>query len=98
MCIVHPLRPDDPAIFGCAQAGCRECLEALLERHEGLVHYVVRNQIWGGVPEDDLLQEGRIACGGRSRGMIRSEGQRFPRMPAWRSTAVWEVTATRTAL
>jgi RNA polymerase sigma factor (sigma-70 family) len=61
MCIVHPLKPDDPAIFSCAQGGCRECLNTLLARHEPLVHYVVRNQIWGGVPEDDLLQEGRIA-------------------------------------
>jgi len=61
MCIVHPLKPGDPAIFACAQAGCRACLNILLEWHERLVRYVVRNQIWGGVPEDDLLQEGRIA-------------------------------------
>jgi RNA polymerase sigma factor (sigma-70 family) len=61
MCIVHSLDPDDPASFACAQAGCRGCLNNLLAWHEPLVHYVVRNQIWGGVPEDDLLQEGRIA-------------------------------------
>ena len=61
MCIVPALGPDDPAIFTCAQGGCRECLNTLLARHERLVHYIVRNQIWGGVPEDDLLQEGRIA-------------------------------------
>jgi len=61
MDIVHPLKPDGPAIFSCAQAGCRACLNRLLARHERLVRYVVRNQIWGGVPEDDLLQEGRIA-------------------------------------
>jgi RNA polymerase sigma factor (sigma-70 family) len=61
MDIVHLLKPDDPAIFSCAQAGCRACLNTLLAWHERLVRYVVRNQIWGGVPEDDLLQEGWIA-------------------------------------
>ena len=55
MCIVHSVDPDDPDIFTCAQAGCRGCLDLLLAWHERLVRYVVRNQIWGGVPEDDLL-------------------------------------------
>jgi RNA polymerase sigma factor (sigma-70 family) len=77
MCIVHPLKPDDPAIFSCAQAGCRNCLEFLLARHERLVHYVVRNQIWGGVPEDDLLQEGRIALWRAIEGYDPQKGAAF---------------------
>ncbi len=47
MCIVQPGDVDKPAIFGCAQAGCRACLEALMERHEGLVHAVLRRQSSG---------------------------------------------------
>jgi RNA polymerase sigma factor (sigma-70 family) len=61
MSIVHPLDPEGPAIFGCAQRGCRECLEALIKRHEGLVHVVLQRQKRGGVNYADLAQEGRIA-------------------------------------
>lgn len=61
MCIVHPRDVEKPVIYGCAQAGCRECLEALLQRHEGLVHYVLQRQKRGGVAYVDLAQEGRIA-------------------------------------
>jgi RNA polymerase primary sigma factor len=93
MCIVHPLKPDDPAIFACAQAGCRGCLELLLARHERLVHYVVRNQIWGGVPEDDLLQEGRIALW---RAIERYDPRRGAAFSTYASVAiaraVWEAT------
>ena len=60
MCIVHPLDVESPAVFACAQAGCETCLEALLQRHERLVHSVVRRQWRGDVACVDLLQEGRI--------------------------------------
>jgi RNA polymerase sigma factor (sigma-70 family) len=60
MCIVHSLDVEKPAIFACAQSGCRECVEALLQRHEGLVHYVLQRQKRGGVAYVDLAQEGRI--------------------------------------
>lgn len=60
MNIVHPLDHNDPAIFVCAQANCQACTNALLERHEGLVHYIVGRQYWDEVSKDDLLQEGRI--------------------------------------
>jgi RNA polymerase sigma factor (sigma-70 family) len=61
MCMVHPLDVEKPAIFGCAQSGCRECVEVLMQRHEGLVHYVLQRQQRGGVAYVDLAQEGRIA-------------------------------------
>jgi RNA polymerase sigma factor (sigma-70 family) len=49
-----------PDKFGCAQTGCRLCLEKLLQEHEGLIHYIVRRQ-WSGEAEyADLIQEGRI--------------------------------------
>lgn len=60
MCIVHRLDLESPERFACAQAGCEVCLEALLRRHERLVHSVLCRQWWGGVASADLLQEGRI--------------------------------------
>ena len=61
MSIKHSFASEGPAVFVCAQAGGRACLEALMHQHEGLVHTVLRQQARGGVPYDDLLQEGRIA-------------------------------------
>jgi RNA polymerase sigma factor (sigma-70 family) len=60
MCIVHPLKVESPAAFECAQAGCKHCTEALLRRHEKLVHAVLRRQWRGEAAIADLLQEGRI--------------------------------------
>jgi RNA polymerase sigma factor (sigma-70 family) len=60
MCIVHPLDVESPAIFECAQAGCARCVEALLRRHERLVHSILRRQWRGAVASADLVQEGRI--------------------------------------
>ena len=93
MCIVHPLKPDNPAIFACAQGGCRECLNVLLARHERLVRYVVRNQIWGGVPEDDLLQEGRIALWRAIEGYDPRRGAAFSTYASVAiARAVWRAT------
>ena len=61
MCIVQQNRREGPAVYRCAQGGCRACLNRLMERHEGLVHTVLRRQSRGGVPYEDLLQEGRMA-------------------------------------
>jgi RNA polymerase primary sigma factor len=58
---VHCLDPDEPVIFGCAQAGCRVCQDALLRRHEGLIHCILRRQAAGGLAYAELVQEGRIA-------------------------------------
>jgi len=61
MSILHPLDPNAPTTFRCAQSGCRMCLEYLLRRHEPLVHAVVWAQRCWDVPRADLVQEGRIA-------------------------------------
>lgn len=93
MCIIHPVEPDDPAIFTCAQAGCGECLNTLLVRHERLVHLVVRNQIWGGVPEDDLLQEGRMALWRAIGGYDPEQGAAFSTYAGVAiAHAVWQAT------
>jgi RNA polymerase sigma factor (sigma-70 family) len=60
MHIVHRLDLENPAIYDCAQAGCEACLEALLRRHEGLLHAIVRRQWRGGMAYADVAQEGRI--------------------------------------
>lgn len=60
MCIVHRMDPESPAVFECAQAGCEHCVEALLRRHERLVHAILRRQWRGEVACADLVQEGRI--------------------------------------
>jgi RNA polymerase sigma factor (sigma-70 family) len=60
MHIIHPLDSSGPAVFTCAQGGCQLCLNALIHRHEGLIHAVIQRQHRGGVAYDDLVQEGRI--------------------------------------
>ena len=49
-----------PADFGCAQAGCRACIERLLEQHARLIPLIVRRQWPGEADYADLIQEGRI--------------------------------------
>lgn len=61
MSSVHRLDLNGPAAYLCAQAGCGECLNRLVEHHEGLIHWVLRQQHVGHTAYDDLLQEGRIA-------------------------------------
>jgi len=46
--------------FGCAQAGCPVCLDALLREHSGLVYWMVMHQAGGKTAYADLLQAGRI--------------------------------------
>ena len=61
MSIVHQKDWESPSAFECAQSGCRECQEALVRRHEGLVHTVLRRQSRDGLAYEELLQEGRVA-------------------------------------
>ncbi len=60
MSIIYPKDPKGPAKFRCAQGVCRECLEALMERHERLIHSVLRQQSGGELSYEELLQAGRI--------------------------------------
>jgi len=60
MSIVHSHDLAGPAVFGCAQAGCRVCQDRLVRQHERLVHFVLRRQVYGNVAYADLLQVGRI--------------------------------------
>ena len=60
MYIVHAVDVEEPASYGCAQGGCRDCLNGLMRRHEGLVHTVLRRQSSGPLSYAELLQAGRI--------------------------------------
>jgi RNA polymerase nonessential primary-like sigma factor len=57
---------DDPGpsaevvLYQQAQTGNRESLNALMERHDGLVHAAVRRQVLGDLPYAEALQAGRI--------------------------------------
>jgi RNA polymerase sigma factor (sigma-70 family) len=53
-------QPTEAVLFQQAQTGGRESLNALMERHDGLVHAVVRRQVLGDLPYADALQAGRI--------------------------------------
>jgi RNA polymerase sigma factor (sigma-70 family) len=91
---VHRLDPDGQAIFGCAQAGCRICQEALLLRHEGLIHFLLQRQTSGGVAYDDLVQEGRIVLW---RAVLGFDPQRGVAFSTYAGTAIerriWQVVA-----
>jgi RNA polymerase sigma factor (sigma-70 family) len=73
MFIVHASGLDEPAAFECAQAGCRECLNGLMQRHEGLVHTVLRRQSSGPLSYAESLQAGRI---GLWRAVLRFDPRR----------------------
>ena len=68
-----PGQPAEVALFLQAQTGDRESLNALMERHDGLVHAVVRRQILGELPYADALQAGRI---GLWRAILRFDPHR----------------------
>ena len=63
--------------FACAQAGCQDCMAALLREHRGLVSYVMRRQrVW---LEDwaDLTQAGQIGLWQAIRDYDIDRGIRF---------------------
>ena len=61
MSIVPICHSSGVARFACAQSGCQECQETLLQANEGLIHYIVQRQGICGVEYQDLVQVGRIA-------------------------------------
>jgi RNA polymerase sigma factor (sigma-70 family) len=88
MSIVHPPEPNDPAIFACAQSGCQECQERLIQRHMGLVHAVIQRRLATDLAYDDAEQEGRIALWKAIRYFDPGRGVAF-------STYAWTVIQNR---
>jgi RNA polymerase sigma factor (sigma-70 family) len=57
---VHRPALEGSTVFVCAQSGCQECLNRLLHRHQGLVHWVIRRDCRSDLPYDELFHEGQI--------------------------------------
>lgn len=57
---VHQPDINGPIVYRCAQAGCRECLERLLQHHRRLVYRVLNEQYLNGLPEEDAVQIGMV--------------------------------------
>lgn len=60
MAIVTYCRSSGAARYGCAQAGCAECMESLLRENKGLIRLMVVRQGRGKAEYMDLFQEGKI--------------------------------------
>lgn len=61
MSSVHRSALEGATVFACAQAGCQACLAQLLQRHRGLIHWVIRHDCGSDLPYGELLHEGQIA-------------------------------------
>jgi RNA polymerase sigma factor (sigma-70 family) len=75
--IVPCCRTKGIARFGCAQAGCRECQEALLLENRGLVWYMLLKQMPGLAEYEDLFQEGQIGLWQAIMGYDPQRGYQF---------------------
>lgn len=67
----------ETTLFLQAQAGCRESLNELMERHEGLVHCVVRQQWLLTLEYEEGLQAGRRGLWRAVLGYKPEQGIRF---------------------
>ena len=81
--VCHSKRVD---IFACAQAGCPDCLEALLRGNEGLIHHILKRQGIGGIEYQDLIQEGRIALW---RSILHFDPGRGPAFSTYAGLAIY---------
>lgn len=57
-CITSP--QESEGLFRQAQAGDGESVAELMQRHDGLVHHIIRRQSGGPMSYEEVLQEGRI--------------------------------------
>jgi RNA polymerase sigma factor (sigma-70 family) len=92
-----PGQPAEVVLFRQAQTGGQESLNALMERHDGLVHAVVRRQVLGDLPYAEALQAGRIGLWRAIERFDPSRGYAFSTY-AWRSIVhhVWRAVKVHT--
>jgi RNA polymerase sigma factor (sigma-70 family) len=69
--------------LACAQAGCEDCLNAILHENKNLVFAVIRGQVCGEADLDDLAQEGWIGLWWAIKLYDPARGVRF-------STFAWQ--------
>ncbi len=69
--------PPEARLFEQAQGGCKDSLELLMARHEGLVCYAVNRQNLGDLPEEEAVQAGRIGLWRAIAGFDPQRGNQF---------------------
>jgi RNA polymerase sigma factor (sigma-70 family) len=67
----------EATLFQQAQAGCSTSLNELMERHDGLVQAVVRQQVLGDLPFAEALQAGRVGLWHAIQGFDPCRGVAF---------------------
>ncbi len=79
-----PGNNSETTLFERAQAGCRQSLNLLMTRHEGLIHAVIHKQYLYGLPYEEALQAGRSALWRAIMGYEPERGTTF-------STYAWVI-------
>ena len=74
------------ARFACAQAGCRDCVEALLYENSGLAWMMIARQLPGNAEYADLYQEARL---GLWRAILYFDASRGVRFSTFACIAIW---------
>lgn len=75
----------DATLLARAQAGEAESLDELMSRHEGLVHYVVRQQWRGSLSYSEAIHAGRI---GLWRAIVGYDRERGSGLSSYASVAI----------
>ena len=91
---VHRSAPDGATVLACAQAGCQACLAQLMQRHCGLIHWVIRRDCCSDLSYGELLHEGQIALWQAIRHYDAGRGMAFSTyaVPAIRHR-LWHIVA-----
>jgi len=77
-----PAIEPEATLFQHAQGGCRQSLNLLMSRHEGLVHAVIHEQYLYGLPRmRKPCKQAAAPCGEQSWAMNQSSGRHFPPTP-----------------
>ena len=74
------------ARFACAQAGCRDCVEALMCENSGLAWTMISRQLPGNAEYADLYQEARL---GLWRAILYFDASRGVRFSTFACIAIW---------
>jgi RNA polymerase sigma factor (sigma-70 family) len=87
----------EAVLFRQAQAGCRDTLNALMERHRGLVPAAVHQQVLGDLPYAEALQAGQIGLWRAILGYDPDRGWAFSTY-AWHSIVhhIWRAVKVHT--
>jgi RNA polymerase sigma factor (sigma-70 family) len=87
----------EAVLFGQAQAGCHDSLNALMERHRGLVYAAVGQQVLGDLPYAEALHAGQVGLWRAILGYDPHRGYAFSTY-AWPSIVhhIWQAVKAHT--